>query len=46
MGAGYARGMGSDDLFVVRFDGSGTLDPSYGTGGVVTTNIGNGPIRA
>ena len=39
--AGYARYGGLDHLTVARYTTSGGLDPSFGTGGVVSTPIGS-----
>ncbi len=39
--AGFATRAGIDgDFAVVRYNPDGTLDPSFGTGGVVTTDLG------
>ena len=34
--------LGAWDYLVFRLDGSGTLDPSFGTGGIVTTDVSGG----
>lgn len=33
------------DFAVVRYNANGTLDTSFGTGGIVITNLGNNPTR-
>jgi uncharacterized delta-60 repeat protein len=38
--AGYVTTESSVDMLVVRLDGAGVLDPSFGTGGVVTLPAG------
>lgn len=40
--AGYARIGANNDFAVVRYDEDGTLDPTFGTGGIATTPIGAG----
>lgn len=40
--AGYATGTGNSDLLVMRLDGSGAPDPTFGTGGITRTPIGTG----
>lgn len=42
--AGAARdaGPGFDYLWLARFDPTGALDPTFGTGGIVETSAGNG----
>jgi uncharacterized delta-60 repeat protein len=44
--AGYAHNGGDYDFAVVRYTVSGTLDTSFGAGGVVTTSIGTGNAGA
>ncbi|MCJ7831357.1 MAG: hypothetical protein MUP86_02405, partial [Dehalococcoidia bacterium] len=46
--AGSAESTGGDrDFAVVRYDdGDGSLDPAFGTGGIVTTSIGSGNDNA
>ncbi|MFN9367078.1 MAG: delta-60 repeat domain-containing protein, partial [Planctomycetota bacterium] len=39
---GYARIGSTDDFALVRYNANGTLDTSFGTGGMVTTAIGTG----
>lgn len=38
-------GRAGDDLLVARYDANGSLDPSFGTGGIVITPVG-GPAAA
>ncbi|MFD8631523.1 hypothetical protein [Streptomyces sp. NPDC059656] len=38
--AGSANGFGADDFALVQYDGDGTLDSGFGTGGRVTTDFG------
>lgn len=40
--AGYARIGANNDFAVVRYDEDGTLDPTFGSGGIATTPIGAG----
>ncbi|MEZ6122861.1 MAG: hypothetical protein R3C49_06750 [Planctomycetaceae bacterium] len=35
-------GTDGSNLVVVRYDSVGTLDPTFGTGGIVTTDVGSG----
>ncbi len=44
--AGYSRVGSTDDFAVARYLPTGGLDPSFGTGGKVTTPIGTGTDRA
>ena len=39
--AGYANNGSNDDFAVVRYNTNGTLDQSFGTNGMVTSDIGN-----
>src|SRR6185312_8788981 len=38
---GQAFGTGTDDFALVRYNTDGTLDTTFGTGGKVTTDVGN-----
>ncbi|HEX3096266.1 MAG TPA: Ig-like domain repeat protein [Usitatibacter sp.] len=40
-GKWFNPGNGTDDFALVRYNTDGTLDSSFGTGGVVTTDMGN-----
>jgi uncharacterized delta-60 repeat protein len=40
--AGYSNNGSNDDFALVRYNSDGNLDPTFGTGGKVTTPIGNG----
>jgi uncharacterized delta-60 repeat protein/uncharacterized repeat protein (TIGR01451 family) len=40
--AGTARGDLDHDVAVIRLNGDGSLDPTFGTGGTVVTSIGDG----
>lgn len=39
--AGYSSNGSDDDFMVLRYNDNGTLDQSFGTGGIVTTPIGS-----
>jgi uncharacterized delta-60 repeat protein len=39
--AGHAVVGGDRDVLVARYDANGTLDPTFGTGGIVTTPVGS-----
>jgi uncharacterized delta-60 repeat protein len=39
---GLANGPGDFSFLLARYDSSGTLDPAFGTGGIVTTNMDPG----
>ncbi len=38
--AGYSHNGANNDFAVVRYTSTGTLDTTFGTGGIVTTTIG------
>jgi uncharacterized delta-60 repeat protein len=38
---GYATSSGNADVALVRYNANGTLDPTFGTGGKVTTPVGS-----
>ncbi len=40
--AGSTDNGSDDDIAVLRYTASGTLDPTFGSGGIVTTNISSG----
>jgi uncharacterized delta-60 repeat protein len=40
VGTAFFNGSTDDDFGVVRFNPDGTLDPGFGTGGVITTDFG------
>ncbi|MGD2148105.1 MAG: hypothetical protein PVH41_15550, partial [Anaerolineae bacterium] len=40
--AGYGDVGGTRDFVLARYDADGNLDPTFGTGGIVTTNFGPG----
>ncbi|GDY23353.1 hypothetical protein LBMAG56_47000 [Verrucomicrobiota bacterium] len=40
--AGFSSNGGNDDFALVRYTAAGALDPSFGTGGKVTTDFGSG----
>jgi uncharacterized delta-60 repeat protein len=40
VGAGYTRVGSNDDIAVVRYNADGTLDNTFGTGGIVVTPVG------
>lgn len=40
--AGYTDAISGNDFAVARYDSAGVLDPSFGTGGRVTTDFGGG----
>ena len=40
--AGYSHNGSNDDFALVRYTAAGVLDPSFGTGGKVTTDFGGG----
>lgn len=40
--AGYAYNGSNDDFAVVRYNADGSLDSTFGTGGIVTTPVGSG----
>ncbi|MBA3260987.1 MAG: hypothetical protein H0T69_00640 [Thermoleophilaceae bacterium] len=42
--AGYAAGASGGPFAVARYNADGTLDPSFGSGGAVTTNIAGGAV--
>ncbi|MFM7144524.1 MAG: hypothetical protein ACKO2K_21685, partial [Alphaproteobacteria bacterium] len=44
--AGFRRTSGNEDFLVMRFSPDGTLDPTFGSGGVVTTALGATDERA
>jgi uncharacterized delta-60 repeat protein len=45
--AGFGRQSGGDrDLALARYEPNGALDPSFGTGGTVTTDLGGGNVAA
>ncbi|MBL0343344.1 MAG: T9SS type A sorting domain-containing protein [Bacteroidetes bacterium] len=44
--AGKSGPGGNTDFAVVRYDSNGTLDSTFGTSGIVTTNIGTGNNEA
>ncbi|MFN9880044.1 MAG: calcium-binding protein, partial [Planctomycetota bacterium] len=44
--AGLARIGSTDDFALVRFNADGSLDTSFGTGGMVTTAIGTSAVSA
>jgi len=44
--AGYASNGTDDDFAVVRYNPDGSLDTTFGTGGIVTTGIGTGDDEA
>ena len=44
--AGYAFGPGNAELLVMRLNSDGSLDPTFGTGGITRTPVGNGEDMA
>jgi uncharacterized delta-60 repeat protein len=44
--AGYAHNGNNDDFAVARYNTNGSLDETFGTGGIVTTPIGTSTDRA
>lgn len=44
--AGYTNGSGSPQFAVVRYAADGSLDPSFGIGGIVTTSLSPGGDEA
>ncbi len=40
--AGWTQGAVDRDVLLARYDAGGTLDASFGTGGIVTTDLGQG----
>ena len=42
--AGYAFNGTNDDLAVVRYNADGSLDSTFGTGGIVVTDLGSGEL--
>jgi len=44
--AGFVQTAGSPDLVIVRYGGAGAPDASFGTAGVVVTDVGGGDDRA
>jgi uncharacterized delta-60 repeat protein len=43
--AGYASNGSNDDFALARYNPDGSLDPTFGSGGIVTTAIGSGTDR-
>ncbi len=43
---GDSNPSGNDDVALARYNADGSLDPSFGTGGLVTTNFNGGSDRA
>jgi uncharacterized delta-60 repeat protein len=43
--AGYSNANGSNDFALVRYNSDGSLDTTFGTGGIVLTPIGSGDDR-
>jgi uncharacterized delta-60 repeat protein len=44
--AGYSYNSSNDDFSLVRYNADGSLDTTFGTGGIVTTAIGSGNAGA
>ncbi|GEM_PF-891778 len=43
--AGYSHNGNNDDFALARYNSNGSLDPEFGNGGIVTTDIGAGDDR-